>query len=169
MKKMMGRVQTESVTTYSANALNDDDDDDNAVIERALCILEKRVRIECMKSSASVRKYLTLRNAKLEHEVFGVLLLDNQHYIIEHVDLFRGTIDGAAVHPREVVKVALQKNAAAVIFVHNHPSGFATPSQMDVNITHKLKAALGTVDISVLDHIVTGAGDAVSMAERGLL
>ena len=147
MKKSISEVKTEQAPDYSAlRAIALDDDD---VIERAMIILEKRVKTECLSSSASVRKYLTIRNASLEHEVFGVLLLDNQHWLIEHVDMFRGTIDGAAVYPREVVKLALQKNAAAVIFVHNRPSGITDPSQADITITRKLKTALQTVDIRV--------------------
>lgn len=103
----------------------------------------------------------------LEHEVFLAIWLDTQHRIISHEQLFRGTIDGASVYPREVVKAALSANAAAVIFAHNHPSGHAEPSQSDIRITERLKAALELVDIRVLDHLVVGK-TTVSMAERGL-
>jgi DNA repair protein RadC len=105
----------------------------------------------------------------LEHEVFGCLFLDNQHAVIAAEDLFRGTIDGASVYPREVVKRALALNAAAVILYHNHPSGVSEPSQSDQRLTQRLKAALGTVDIRVLDHFVVGRAEALSFAERGLL
>ena len=88
---------------------------------------------------------------------------------MEVEELFRGTIDGAAVYPREVVKRALYHNAAAVIFAHNHPSGIAEPSQADIAITRKLKTAMQTIEIRVLDHLVIGAGEVVSFAERGLL
>ncbi len=84
-------------------------------------------------------------------------------------ELFSGTIDGAAVYPREVVKRCLHNNAAAVIFAHNHPSGIAEPSQADVSITQRLKSALSTIDVRVLDHIVVGGKDVVSLAERGLI
>jgi DNA repair protein RadC len=98
-----------------------------------------------------------------------VLFLDNRHRVIAVEDMFRGTIDGASVHPREVVKAALTHNAAAVILAHNHPSGIAEPSQSDELITRRLKDALSLVEIRVLDHLVIGAGTTESFAERGLL
>jgi DNA repair protein RadC len=105
----------------------------------------------------------------LEHEVFCVLLLDKRHRLIEYVELFRGTIDGAAVYPREVVKLALSKNAAALIACHPHPSGIAEPSQADELISKRLKDALSLVDVRLLDHLVIAGGDVLSMAESGLL
>jgi DNA repair protein RadC len=105
----------------------------------------------------------------LEHEVFCCLYLDKRHRLIHFEELFRGTIDGASVHPREIVKLALQRNAAAIIIAHNHPSGVAEPSQADEMITQRVKDALGLVDIRLLDHIVVGDGVSVSLAERGLL
>jgi DNA repair protein RadC len=98
-----------------------------------------------------------------------VLLLDNRHRVIAYKELFRGTIDGASVHPREVVREAMHWNAAAVIFAHNHPSGVAEPSQADIRITQRLKDALALVEVRVLDHIVIGEGEGASLAERGLL
>ncbi|HAS8160916.1 TPA: DNA repair protein RadC, partial [Vibrio vulnificus] len=103
-----------------------------------------------------------------EREVFAVMFLDNQHRLIAFEELFFGTIDSASVYPREVLKAALKINAAALIFAHNHPSGDATPSQADKQITQRLKEALALVDIRVLDHIVVG-DSAISFAERGLL
>ena len=97
------------------------------------------------------------------------MYLDNRHRVISFAELFRGTIDGASVHPREVVKEALSRNAAAVILVHNHPSGLPEPSQADEFITRRLKDALALVDIRVLDHLVVGDGICESFAERGLL
>ena len=97
------------------------------------------------------------------------LFLDAQNRVIGVEELFRGTIDGASVYPREVVKRCLAINAAAVIFAHNHPSGVAEPSQADQRLTQRLKAALATVDIRVLDHFVVGEAEALSFAERGLL
>src|SRR5450631_523450 len=113
--------------------------------------------------------FLTAKLRDLEHEVFCCLYLDKRHRLIEFQELFRGTIDGASVHPREIVKLALQRNSAAVIVAHNHPSGIAEPSQADELITQRVKEALGLVDIRLLDHIIVGDGASVSLAERGLV
>lgn len=128
--------------------------------------LEER---DALTSSELTRQYLRARLRDYEHEVFACLYLDNQHRVVKLEELFSGTIDGAAVYPREVVKRCLHNNAAAVIFAHNHPSGIAEPSQADIGITVRLKAALNTIDVRVLDHIVVGRCEAVSFAERGLL
>lgn len=128
--------------------------------------LEER---DALTSSELTRQYLRARLRHYEHEVFACLYLDNQHRVVKLEELFSGTIDGAAVYPREVVKRCLHNNAAAVIFAHNHPSGIAEPSQADIGITARLKAALNTIDVRVLDHIVVGRSEAVSFAERGLL
>jgi DNA repair protein RadC len=117
----------------------------------------------------ATREFLRSRLRDLPHEVFCCVYLDNRHRVIAFEELFRGTIDGASVHPREVVKQALSRNAAAVILVHNHPSGLAEPSQADELITRRLKEALALVDIRVLDHVVVGDGVCESFAERGLL
>ena len=101
--------------------------------------------------------------------MFACLYLDSQHRLLSFDELFRGTIDSAQVHAREVVRTALKYNAAALILAHNHPSGVAEPSQSDVNLTQQLTKALALVDIRVLDHLVIGNGRAVSFAERGLL
>jgi len=122
-----------------------------------------------MSSPQIARDFLTVRLSALEHEVFAALFLDARHRLIEYRELFRGTIDGASVYPREVVKEALNANAAAVIFAHNHPSGIAEPSEADRSITVKLSKALALVDIRVLDHLVVGGDDVVSLAERGVL
>lgn len=128
--------------------------------------LEER---DALTSSELTRQYLRARLRHYEHEVFACLYLDNQHRVVKLEELFSGTIDGAAVYPREVVKRCLHNNAAAVIFAHNHPSGIAEPSQADIGITVRLKAALNTIDVRVLDHIVVGRCEAVSFAERGLI
>jgi len=120
-------------------------------------------------SPKATRDYLTARLRDLEHEVFCCLYLDKRHRLIQFEELFRGTIDGASVHPREIVKLALQKNAAAVIVAHNHPSGIAEPSHADEMITQRVKEALSLVDIRLLDHIIVGDGISVSLAERGIL
>ncbi len=145
--------------------------DENAAIERALAILAKRLKQNgpALSSPQDVKNYLRLYLAEKEYEVFMVLHLDNQHAVISIEELFRGTIDGASVYPREVVKHALAVNAAAVIFAHNHPSGMSDPSVADERLTTRLKAALGTVDIRVLDHMIVGGMNVMSFAERGLL
>lgn len=120
-------------------------------------------------SPDDVRSYLRLHLSHLAQEVFLVLFLDTRHRLLAREELFRGTIDGAAVYPREVVKRALHYNAAAVILAHNHPSGVAEPSQADVRITEQLRSALSLVDVRLLDHLVVGTGEPVSMADRGLL
>jgi DNA repair protein RadC len=120
-------------------------------------------------SPKATREFLAAQLCHLEHEVFCCLYLDKRHRLIQFEELFRGTIDGASVHPREIVKLALQRNAAAVIVAHNHPSGVAEPSQADELITQRVKEALGLVDIRLLDHIIVGDGASVSFAERGLI
>ena len=118
---------------------------------------------------AATRKYLLARLRDMPHEVFSCLYLDNRHRVIAFEELFRGTIDGATVHPREVVRAALKHNAAALIFAHNHPSGVAEPSDADRRLTRRLADALALVDIRVLDHFVVGDGEVASFAERGWL
>jgi len=120
-------------------------------------------------SPKATRDYLSLKLGTLEREVFVVIFLDKRHRLISYQEMFQGTIDGASVHPREVVKEALKQNAAAVILAHPHPSGVAEPSQADELITQRLKEALGLVDIRILDHIIVAGGDTTSFAERGLL
>ena len=120
-------------------------------------------------SPRATRDFLIARLRDLEHEIFCCLYLDKRHRLIQFEELFRGTIDGASVHPREIVKLALQRNCAAVIIAHNHPSGVAEPSQADEMITQRVKEALALVDIRLLDHIIVGDGACVSLAERGLI
>jgi len=141
-----------------------------AALELARRYLLSRIsRGRALGSPHEVRQFLQLKMRCLPHEVFACLFLDNQHTVISYEELFRGTIDGASVYPREIVKRSLALNAAAVIFAHNHPSGVAEPSQADQRLTQRLKSALGTVDIRVLDHFVVGESEALSFAERGLL
>ena len=145
-----------------------------AELQAALEIARRQLS-ETMRSGPSLasprttRDFLTARLRDLEHEVFCCLFLDKRHRLIQFEELFRGTIDGASVHPREIVKLALQRNSAAVIIAHNHPSGVAEPSQADEFITQRVKEALALVDIRLLDHIIIGDGAAVSFAESGLL
>ncbi len=116
-----------------------------------------------------VRSYLSAQLRHQPHEIFAVLFLDNQHRLIAYDELFYGTIDGANVYPREVVKKALSRNAAAAILAHNHPSGIAEPSQSDMRITERLQEALNLVGVRVIDHMVVGDKEVISFAERGLL
>jgi DNA repair protein RadC len=132
-------------------------------------LLEEAKDHDLLTSPDAARDYLKLRLAGYPHEVFACLFLDNRHRLIEYEELFRGTIDGASVHPREVVRRALRANAAAVIFAHNHPSGVSEPSQSDLRITQRLKDALSLVEVRVLDHVIIGDGQGTSLAERGLI
>jgi DNA repair protein RadC len=122
-----------------------------------------------IRSPADTETFLLARLRDKPHEVFCCLYLDNRHRILRFEELFRGTIDGTSVYPREVVKQALSANAAAVILAHNHPSGVAEPSQADERITRRVKSALELVDIRLLDHLVIGDGTSTSLAARGLL
>ncbi len=141
-----------------------------AVLEMARRHLHERlVRDDALTSPSDTHHYLASRLRHHPHEVFACLFLDSRHRVISFDELFRGTIDGASVHPREVLKRALGHNAAAVILAHNHPSGVAEPSDADLRLTERLKNALALVDIRVLDHVVVGDGEMVSLAERGLL
>lgn len=132
-------------------------------------LLQSLKRSDVLTSPQNTRRYLTSHLRACQQEVFLCLFLDSRHAVIACEELFYGTIDGASVYPREVVKRSLKHNAAALILAHNHPSGVAEPSQADVRITERLKAALALVDIRVLDHMVVGDGEVVSLAERGLL
>ena len=124
---------------------------------------------EPLHSPADTRRFLTAQLRDRPYEVFCCLYLDNRHRLIVFEELFRGTIDGAAVHPREVLRQALSYNAAAIILAHNHPSGVAEPSHADELITVRLRDALALVDIRVLDHLIVAGPEAVSLAERGVL
>lgn len=120
-------------------------------------------------SPTQVKDHARLRLAHLPHEVFALMFLDAQHRLIQWEEMFRGTLTQTSVYPREVVKRALELGAAAVIFLHNHPSGAAEPSRADEHLTQTLKAALALVDVRVLDHLVVSRAEVVSFAERGLL
>ena len=141
------------------------------IIQMALCLLEKRVRknVQHFNSSEDTKRWLLLKLSSLEREVFMVLYLDNQHRLIEKEIIALGGINSTEVHPREILKASLRHNAAAVILAHNHPSGWAEPSQADRHITDTLKNSLSPLDIRVLDHLVIGGDEVVSFAERGWL
>lgn len=144
---------------------------DRQLIAEAIRCLEARYQVQgdVLTSPETTRDYLKLHLYGLAYEVFAVLYLDSRHRVIQYRELFRGSIDGANVHPREVVKECLHWNAAAVILAHNHPSGVAEPSQADLRITQRIKQALDLIDVQVLDHLIVGDGIGVSLAERGLL
>jgi len=142
---------------------------------RAAMELTRRQALQTMSagdafnSPAETRRFLQYHLGSQRREVFSCLFLDSQNRVLRCEDLFYGTLDGAAVYPREVAVRALQAGAAAVIFAHNHPSGVAEPSAADRRITQRLCSALGLLDIRVLDHIIVGSGREYSFAEEGLL
>lgn len=144
--------------------------EEQVIIKQAKAILRSKLNTNpAFTSPDAVKDYFQLRIGSLEHEVFAVMFLNNKNRLIAFKELFRGTIDGASVYPREVAKEALKRNAASVIFSHNHPSGWSEASNADIIITRKLRDALGLLDITVLDHIIVTWGGAISFAERGLL
>ena len=140
------------------------------VINLALDILtERHSPGQALTNPTDTTKYLRIKLADYKNEVFCALFLDNRHRVLAFEELFFGTINGASVHPRVVVQRAMEINAGAVIFAHNHPSGVAEPSHADRTITDRLKQALGLVDVRTLDHIVVGVEGTTSFAERGFL
>jgi DNA repair protein RadC len=140
------------------------------ILEAARTHLRSRVRRGTpMSSPRLVRDFLAVTLGDRDCEYFCLLLLDTRHRLLQFVELFRGTIDGARVHPREVVKTVLEARAAAVVAVHNHPSQVAEPSTADELITRKLRIALDVIEVRLLDHLIVAGGDVVSFAERGLL
>ena len=140
-----------------------------AALELSRRVLSAEVRRDALTDPRRCGEYLRAWLAPYPYEVFACLFLDNRHRVIAGEELFRGTIDGASVHPREVVRRAIAHNAAAVILAHNHPSGVAEPSAADVAITRRLRDALALVDVRVLDHLIVGEATPVSLAERGLV
>ena len=165
--KLVMEAKSEQAAPYLAAV----DVDEGAIISRAIAILDRRAMCKGapLGSGADAKDYLRLKFADHEHEVFCCLFLDNRNRVLAFEELFRGTIDGTAVYPREVVRRALSHNAAAVIFAHNHPSGVPEPSRADEVLTQRLKEALTLLGIRVLDHVVVGTEGIVSFAERGLI
>ncbi len=141
-----------------------------AVLELARRALAEQLRERAvLQSPQDVKHYLQLQLGARHHEVFAVLFLDTQHRLLALEELFRGTLSQTSVYPREVVVRALHHQAAAVVLAHNHPSGSVEPSRADELLTQTLKAALALVDVRVLDHVIVAPGQALSLAERGLL
>lgn len=162
---------TEDPAPYVVGLVAPAEWDDETVIAQALSILAGRLRTpgEALHASSDVKNFCRMHLGGLDHEVFGCLFLDNCNRLIEYRAMFRGTLSQTSVYPREVVKEALELHAAGAIFTHNHPSGAVQPSRADEVLTQTLKAALALVDVRVLDHIIVGASDTLSMAEVGLL
>lgn len=156
----------EQAGTYIVNGPVTEDD----ILKMAKQLARKRLaKGSSIDQPQKVFEFFQTQLMDREYEVFGVLFLDNRHRVIVFEELFRGTIDGASVFPREVVKQALAVNAAAVILVHNHPTGDPLPSDADRKITGRIKDVLGLVDIRTLDHVVVGVDGWVSFAEQGLI
>jgi DNA repair protein RadC len=132
-------------------------------------LAENLLKPYCFNQADAASNYLLAQMRDKPYEVFSMLLLDSQHQLIAFRKMYKGTINTAAVYPRELVKQVLEDNAAAVILAHNHPSGVAEPSQADIQITERIKRAMELIDVKVLDHFVIGDGTAVSFAQRGLL
>lgn len=159
------KARTETQAKYQVDRPNED-----AIIEQALAILAGRAKQgDNLNSTHVVRDWLRLKLGGVEHEEFAVVFLNSQNEVIEFEVMFRGTLTQTSVYPREVVKAALSHNCAAVILAHNHPSGTTEPSQADRRLTDQLKAALGLVDVKVIDHFVITADSYLSFAERGFV
>jgi DNA repair protein RadC len=150
---------------YHLGATLTDDD----ILHAAEGILEQKLMRsgEALTDPAASARYLKARLAAYPYEVFACLFLDNRHRVIAFEELFRGSIDGCSVHPREVIRSCIKHNAAAIIFAHNHPSGVSEPSAADRAITQRLKEALELIEVRCLDHFVIGSGTPISLAQRG--
>ena len=158
------------VTPDSSQAKLAHAESQQATIQEAIGILESRLRkTKAFTKPDDVKQFCQLHIAAEKDEHFCCMFLDTQHRLIAFERLFRGTIDGASVYPRVVVRRALELNAAALILAHNHPSGLPEPSSADTRITQRLKDALALVDVRVLDHVIVGTEGTSSMAESGLL
>lgn len=144
---------------------------EDELIAKALKVLESRIKYsgDQLSSPHAVKNFLRLKSAQYDHEVFSCLFLDVKNRVIEHREMFRGTLDQAAVYPREVLKAVIELNAANIILSHNHPSGDAEPSTADKRITNVLKDLLSPLGVHLLDHIIVGVNDVQSFSEQGLL
>lgn len=180
-------VRVDAPTLAAAGGLRRLLDDPDAPLRTFLLAREDRARVHALldlhrrwleaqlrrdgplRTPEATRRYLTARLRPHPYEVFACLFLDNRHRVIAFEELFRGTVDGVSVHPREVVRCALRHNAAALILCHNHPSGDPEPSHADRLLTDQLVSALARVEVRVLDHLVIGDGECVSFSERGLV
>jgi DNA repair protein RadC len=144
--------------------------DAGEVLQAAQLVLLRRVRgTDVLASPQAVRDFLRVKLGTLDFEVFAVVHLDTQNRVIDYVEMFRGTVSQTSVYPREVVRESMMRNSAALLLVHNHPSGSTQPSRADEMLTQTLKAALALVDVRVLDHLIVTGNDILSMAEYGLM
>ena len=163
----MNTAKSQDPAVYLVQPVADDDD---TIIAHAVAILARRLKTGTVFARPSdVKHFCQLQLATRKHEVFGVLFLDANNSLIEFREMFRGTLTEISVYPREVVIECLELSAAGVVFTHNHPSGSVQPSRADESLTQTLKAALALVEVRVLDHIIVGLTDTLSMAEKGLL
>ena len=159
----MNSVKSETATAYAPAPAQSDDE----ILAAAERILFSRIATGAITDPNACAQYCRVKLAALPYEVFGCLFLDTRHRVIEFRELFRGTIDGAAVYPREIARAAIECNAAAVVLTHNHPSGNPEPSTADRAITQRVREALELLDVRTLDHIVVGREGTVSFASRG--
>jgi len=167
---MTNTIKSEERAEYSVPAVDTSHED--AIISKALLIMMMRMREPgaVVDTPDLAKKFAFLQLADEKAEVFCALFMDNRHRVVAFKRMFNGTIDGASVYPRELVRAAIDHNAAAVVLVHNHPSGMAEPSQADINLTRRLVDSLALIDVRVLDHLVIGDHhDCTSFAERGLI
>ena len=158
-------------TLYIHDGLGYREAESNRVIREAQVLISRKFRpgAPVLSRSKEIYEFLRLRLGSLDHEIFCCFYLDSRRRLIAFEELFRGTVDCAQVHPRDVLRQALHHNATAVIFAHNHPSGALEPSPADDFITRRLKDLLGLMDVVVLDHIIVGDGGCYSFADHGLL
>lgn len=162
-KKFYQTKQSKEIKTKLPSNISEED-----VLYWAKVIVTQRFsRSNYLSSPDATREYLKIIFSQEQREQFIIIFLDNQNGVLSSNILFQGTIDSAAVYPREVVKAVLEKNAAAVILAHNHPSGCAEPSRADIQITEKIITALNTIDVKVIDHLIVGGTQTISLAERG--
>ena len=165
---MTTKINEEEQTKYEVTYKRDSSLSEENVISWALEILASRAnKSEALTSPADTKKYLQVAFADRKQEVFSLLLLDNKHKQVALVELFYGTIDGASVYPREVIRAILDHNASAVVLCHNHPSGDVSPSRADFTITNKIIEAVNSIDVRALDHIIVGYEGTYSFAENG--
>lgn len=145
--------------------------EEEQLIQQALSVMERSIfqRGPCLACPEHVRDFLHLKLAKESHEIFALIFLDSQHRVLAFEPLFHGTIDAVHVYPRRVLQRAMEHNSAAIILVHNHPSGVTTPSEADIQITAVLKNMLAVVDVRLLDHFIVGQGAPYSFADAGQL
>jgi len=164
----MKQVKTENKAVYTAKAPLIDEE---AILEQARSIIKQRFSrlSDAISHPSAVVDYLSLTLSKYDSEVFGLLLLDSQHRVINDSILFKGSIDSCSVYPRDILKTVLAYNSAAVIVYHNHPSGTIEPSASDHNITKVIKEALYIVDVRLLDHIIIGGLQSYSFVQHGLI